>query len=540
MAYLEIRSAAGVERLELETRPVTIGRHPSNSVRLADKDWSRRHCIVECDAGIWRVRDLGSRNGFRVNGRRCVTAPLMTGDEIRLGTVSIRFIEPERHQLGDGWASVAGRFGGGTEAGVDIDLTRVVSESRPDPGSRLRQLCEQAPNRSIGFAEVELTVRESRGDRHADADSDLTLLRLMVLAGLRFNASAILIEGGREQARLLYRLDGRNVPVLELEQGLARRLLDSITESSGVLASGGEGRLPCRIARNASECDVRVHQLDRAWELRCSLPSVEPEVDRLLGLGLGPFIEARVQAALRRRSGLVLVAGPNGSGVRTTLQVLAEELERGDVGRRVLQPGGVGALRRACRAAEIEATLEREPDAIVVGRLEDEVAATVAAEAAASGRLVVAGVSASDTGIALMRLLELGLPASLIADGAPVVLAQRLLRRLCGRCSRSIPATTTQALSMGRSLEGAPAIGVPEGCGACLETGYIGRRAAFELLEPSDTVRDLLLRGPSIAGLRRVVDLAGHGTLRGAGLELVARGETSFEELDRVIPETTS
>lgn len=540
MAYLEVRSAAGVERLELESRPVTIGRHPSNSIRLADKDWSRRHCVVECEAGTWKVRDLGSRNGFRVNGRRCVASALVTGDEIRLGTVTIRFIEPERHQLGDGWASVAGRFGGGSEDGVDIDLTKVVSESRPDPGSRLRQLCEQAPNRSIGFAEVELAVRESRRDRVVDSDSDLTLLRLMVLAGLRFHASAFLIEGGRDQARLLYRVDGRNVPVLELEQELAGRLFGSITESSGVLASGGTGRLGCRIGRNASECDLRVHQVDQAWELRCSLPSIEPERDRLLGLGLGPFMEARVQAGLRRRSGLVLVAGPIGSGVRTTLQVLVEELERGDLGRRVLQPGGIGGLHRACRAAEIEATLEREPDAIVVGRLEDEVAATVAAEAAAAGMLVVAGISASDTGIALMRLLELGLPASLVADSAPMVLAQRLVRRLCGRCCRSLPATTAQALAMGRSLEGVPAIGVPEGCGACLETGYIGRQAAFELLEPSDTVRDLLLRGPSIAGLRRVVDLAGHGTLRAAGLELVARGETSFEELDRVIPETTS
>lgn len=540
MAYLEVRTAGDVRRLELETMSITIGRHPSNVVRLSDKDWSRRHCVVECEAGVWRIRDLGSRNGVRVNGRRCAVSDLATGDEIRLGGVSIRFVEPERHQVGDGWVSVAERFGGGSGGGVDIDLTRVVSEARPDPGTRLRQLCEFAPNRSIAFAEVEPAVRASADAPRVGTDSDLTILRLAVLAGLRFHASAILLEGGADEARMLYRLDGRHVQVAELDQPLARRLLGAIAEAGGVSVTGGEGSIECRVGREVSKCPIRLHHLGHAWELRLSLPSIEPEIDRVHGIGAGPFLEARVLAGLRRRGGLMLVAGPQGSGVRTTLQAMASELERGDVGRRVLVPGGSIGLGRAARAAEIEAAIAREPDVIVLGRLEDEVAATVALQAATSHVLVVAGVSASDTVTALRRLLDFGLPSSLVVDSTPVVLAQRLVRRLCGRCSRSVPASMAQALSLGRSLEGAPAIGVPEGCGACLETGYIGRRAVFELLEPSDTVRDLLIQGASMAGLRRAVESVGHGSLRRSGLELVARGETSFEELDHVIPETAS
>lgn len=540
MAYLEVRTAGDVRRLKLETTSITIGRHPSNVVRLADKDSSRRHCVVECEAGVWRIRDLGSRNGIRVNGRRCVVSDLATGDEIRLGGVSIRFIEPERHQVGDGWLSVAERFGGGSEDGVDIDLTRVVSEARPDPGTRLRQLCELAPNRSIAFAKIELAVRASADAPRPGTDSDLTLLRLAVLAGLRFHASAILLEGGADEARMLYRLDGRHVPVVDLDQTLARRLLGAIAEAGGISVAGGEGSIDCRVGREVSNCPIRLHHLDQAWELRLSLPSVEQEIDRLHGLGTGPFLEARVLSSLRRRGGLMLVAGPQGSGVRTTLQAMASELERGDVGRRVLLPGGTIGLGRAAQASEIEAAISREPDVIVLGRLEDEVAATVALQAATSHVLVVAGVSTSDVVSGLRRLMDFGLPSSLVVGSAPVVLAQRLVRRLCGRCSRSVPASMAQALSLGRSLEGAPAIGVPEGCGSCLDTGYIGRRAVFELLEPSDTVLDLVSQGASMAGLRRAVETAGYGSLRQSGLELVAKGETSFEELDHVIPETAS
>ena len=87
-------------------------------------------------------------------------------------------------------------------------------------------------------------------------------------------------------------------------------------------------------------------------------------------------------------------------------------------------------------------------------------------------------------------------------------------------------------------MEGAPPIGVAEGCDACLHTGYLGRVACFELLERSEAVRDLIMQGPTAATVRKAVEGAGHGPLRRAGLDLVCEGATSFEELDRVIPET--
>ena len=120
MPYLEVRTKEGPETIILETAPVTIGRHPSNQMRLEDKLLSRRHCVVERLGESWRIRDLGSRNGIRVNGQRCAVADLSPGDEIRLGNIKIRFLDAELHSLGDGWPGIAARFG--ASRGLEIDL----------------------------------------------------------------------------------------------------------------------------------------------------------------------------------------------------------------------------------------------------------------------------------------------------------------------------------------------------------------------------------------------------------------------------------
>lgn len=154
-----------------------------------------------------------------------------------------------------------------------------------------------------------------------------------------------------------------------------------------------------------------------------------------------------------------------------------------------------------------------------------------------SRHLVMVGVTAKDSVSALLRLQELGVSSTLLGDSVHTIVAQRLIRLLCLRCRHTVPATTAQALAMGKSLEGVPGINAAEGCAGCLETGFIGRRAVYEILEMNTAIRDILLTGPTIGAIREAIAGSGQRSLRKAGLELVAMGETSFEEIDRVLPE---
>ena len=117
-----------------------------------------------------------------------------------------------------------------------------------------------------------------------------------------------------------------------------------------------------------------------------------------------------------------------------------------------------------------------------------------------------------------------------------LVMAQRLVRVLCKSCRRRMHPTSAQSLALGRLAEGVSRIHLPRGCSACLETGYHGRRAAFELLEFNESLRDVLLDKPSIGAIRQALKGGHFISLREFGLQLVADGETAFEEVDRIVP----
>ena len=531
MPYLEVRTQEGPETITLETAPVTIGRHPSNLMRLEDKLLSRRHCVVERLGDTWRIRDLGSRNGIRVNGQRCAVADLAPGDEIRLGNIKIRFLDAELHSLGDGWPGIAERFG--ASRGLEIDLGQIVSEARPDFASRIRGLCEVAPRRTPSFGGLEF--RPLNGPI-ADTDEDATLVRLITLAALRFGAVGYLISCDESSAEVRLRLDGRTIPVANIDADTGMRLIRCLARWAGTPGTGGSGSVTCDIDGEPIVCGIELKRTGAMWTMVFDLPPTDSGWERYSDLGMPPLVQSRTHASITRQSGLVVVASPPRGGVGTTLSVLRRECERATPWRRIVVASGQGASQ----ADEMRELLAGDPDVLVLGRLTDPVAARLACEAAMSRHLVMVGVTAKDSVSALLRMLELGVSSTLLGDAVHTILAQRLIRLLCIRCRHTVAATTSQALAMGKSLEGVPGINSAQGCPGCLETGFIGRRALFELLEMNNTIRDILLTGPTIGAIRDTLTGSGHRSLRKAGLELVAMGETSFDEIDRVLPEDGS
>ena len=134
----------------------------------------------------------------------------------------------------------------------------------------------------------------------------------------------------------------------------------------------------------------------------------------------------------------------------------------------------------------------------------------------------------------MFRLLDLGLEPYLVANSLNLVVAQRLVRMLCPVCRRKVKPTPSQTLAMGKFVEGLGHIYSPQGCAACLGTGYRGRRALFELFEVSDAIRDVILKTPTITAIRNVLSHGLFTSLRQCGFGLVANGETGFDEIERV------
>ena len=150
--------------------------------------------------------------------------------------------------------------------------------------------------------------------------------------------------------------------------------------------------------------------------------------------------------------------------------------------------------------------LRQDPDVILVGEIRDEETARTAMQAAMTGHVVFSTLHAKDSVTAVFRLLDLKVEPYLVANALDLVLAQRLVRVLCDSCKRTAPITSSTSSRLGKHLQGKSEMYVATGCVKCLNTGYRGRRALFELLEFTDELRDVVLHNPSISAMRKVIE----------------------------------
>lgn len=566
MPYLEIETPRGVRRLELEKDPITVGRHPDNRVQLSDTSLSRRHCIVQqAGDGGWEIRDLGSRNGTRLNGRRCGASPLTTGDEIQIGNVRIRYIDPELHSLATGWPGLSPSGTRETSepqsaisSTLDIDLRAVVSEVQSDPVGDLRGICESSLIETAGMDALALVDARGRivhdGTKEAeDGGKDAArVFRWMVLAAARARATDLHIEPRDEFAILRMRVDGQMVTATKFERPLFDRLLGITKVLCEVDITGRatvqDGHFSANIGEHRVDYRVSLTPVVQGQKLVIRVLDAANAPARLHELGLLTWMYEKIRRVATRDSGMLLVAGPTGSGKTTTLHSCLREIDVESRNAVTIEDPVEYQLEGATQipvdrerghgfAEILRSVLRQDPDVILVGEVRDLETATVATQAAMTGHLVYSTVHARDSIGAIFRLLDLGLESYLVANALNLVMAQRLVRLLCPTCRRRMPLTSAQTMALGRLADGISRINAPQGCASCLETGYLGRRAIFELLEVTDSIRDIVLQTPTISSIRQSLRGGHFTTLRGFGLQLVAGGDTSYEEIERVAGE---
>ena len=581
-----------MQRIELAGEPVVIGRLAGCELVIDQDGISRRHCTVEFVGSFWRVRDLGSRNGTRVNGAKVTECALRNGDTLQVGRAEVRFVDPVEAVARPGPRGGAkedlldpipvGRDPSAEQpqaprvalpgldrtqrAGkaqpsntIDIDLNSVVAGgSFQNAEARLQSICDDSPVKPFEAKDISIVDMRGQvlhqsasmgGERGDDARESVRLFRLLLLTALRTRASDVHVEPRVEGGAIRLRVDGLMVLAAEMSSDLLRRMLGMIKVlcqiDTSQRAQVQDGHFSATMKGRRVDFRVSLTPVMHGQKLVIRVLDTSNAPTRLHELGVLPWMYEKLRTVAARDSGMVLACGPTGSGKTTTLYACLREI---DVNTRnaITIEDPVEYQLEGCTqipvdhkqgngfAAILRSVLRQEPDVIFVGEIRDIETAQVAMQAAMTGHLVYSTVHSKDTIGAIFRLLDLGVESYLVANALNLIVAQRLCRSLCDRCRRLVRPTSAQTLRMGKVGEGLGAIHVPSGCPACLQTGYFGRRALLELLEFSEPLRDVVLKRPTIGDIRSVLNQGHFVTLQQFGFQLVAQGATSLEEIDRV------
>lgn len=378
------------------------------------------------------------------------------------------------------------------------------------------------------------------------------LLDATLYDALQDGASDIHFETQPRGMKIRCRLDGVMVDVKSIDGQQAAEQLVSRLKVMAELDIG-ERRLP-------QDGRFKLRSQGREVDFRLSImPSVfgEDAVVRVLdraqveaqgaltldALGFEPEERAQIRALARQPHGMLLVTGPTGSGKTTTLYAAISEVNTGRDKIITIEdpveyqlPGvvqiPVNEKKGLSFARGLRSVLRHDPDRVMVGEIRDAETAQIAVQAALTGHLVFSTVHANNAFDVVGRFMHMGLDLYNVVSALNGVLAQRLMRINCRHCRSPWPTTPAELRTHGLPENAQLARGT--GCSHCRGTGYRGRRAVSELLWLDDELRDLIAGRAPLSRIKEAARSRGMRSLRDAAVALVARGESTLEELERV------
>jgi type IV pilus assembly protein PilB len=264
----------------------------------------------------------------------------------------------------------------------------------------------------------------------------------------------------------------------------------------------------------------------------------------LTKLGFEPKAQKDFMEAITSPYGMVLVTGPTGSGKTTTLYSALQQVNTIDVNIMTAEDPveynllGINQVQMKDDiglnfAAALRSFLRQDPDIVMVGEIRDYETAEIAVKAALTGHLVLSTLHTNDAPSTINRLLNMGVEPFLVSSSVVLILAQRLVRRVCQNCKKpeKLPTQTFLDAGFGKD-EAATAVSYKgEGCNVCNNTGYKGRVALYEVMPVKEELKELILQGASALDIKRASIKLGMKTLRMSGLAKVKEGMTSLEEV---------
>jgi type II secretory ATPase GspE/PulE/Tfp pilus assembly ATPase PilB-like protein len=446
-----------------------------------------------------------------------------------------------------------------------LDWISTFSSRRPKWFLALPERVSQLINENYGVGGgslddegEDLPAQESlSSDVEADADAAVVRFVTDVLSqAVAEGATDVHFEPQEGNLRIRYRVDGILIPV-PLPDNLAR-FQDAIISRLKIMARLNiserrlpqDGRINFRDGKNV--LDIRVSTIPTIYAESVSLRLLNQrkEAYDMNRIGMSPDEQAIIKKVLDYPHGIILVTGPTGSGKSTTLNAFLREINSPDLRIVTIEdpieyevPGANQVQTKAeiglTFANALRSTLRQDPDVIMVGEIRDLETAEISIRASLTGHLVFSTLHTNDAPGAITRLIDMGVEPFLVGSAVELVIAQRLVRRLCPDCAKEVPVNRArllpalESLGMGEpELKQVTSLREPVGCRRCRNTGYRGRVGVFEIFHPKP-LHDLIITRVSNRELTDRAIANGMRPLARAGWEKVVAGLTTIDELVR-------
>ncbi len=393
-----------------------------------------------------------------------------------------------------------------------------------------------------------------------DSEDEAPIIRLvnsLISQAVKEHASDIHIEPGEREIVVRFRIDGILYEKIRPPKRLISSIISRIKIQAGLNIA--EKRLPqdgrIRIKIAGKDIDIRVATAPTTYGERVTMRLLDRSsvMLDLTDLGFSPDNFSAMNQLINKSHGIILVTGPTGSGKTTSLYACLSSINKPDLNILTIedpveyQLAGVSQTQVNPKigltfAGGLRSFLRHDPDVIMVGEIRDLETAEIAIQAALTGHLVLSTIHTNDAPGAITRLVDMGVEPFLVASSVIGILAQRLIRTLCEGCRETYAASPEEIRELGLSADmvgSSPKFWRGKGCPQCLMTGYQGRTGIYELMIPTDDVRQLILQNVDSNTIKKKAMTQGMRTLREDGARKVLVGLTSSAEVLRVTAEDT-
>lgn len=432
--------------------------------------------------------------------------------------------------------------------GTIINAINLVYERESDATQEAIEDLEGHESLALAGAEVE-ELQDLLDS--ADEAPIIRLINSLLYQAVKDRASDVHIEPFEKNLVVRYRIDGILYEVLKPP----KRLQASITSRVKIMGrlNIAEKRLPqdgrIRIKIAGRDIDIRLSTIPTSFGERVVMRLLDRSNVRLelSQIGFTPEQLEITDKLIKRSHGIILVTGPTGSGKTTTLYAALEKINTPDKNIITVedpveyQIEGIGQIQVNPKidltfANALRSILRQDPDIILIGETRDLETAEIAIQASLTGHLVFSTLHTNDAAGAITRLIDMGIEPFLVASSLVAIYAQRLVRLVCRKCAERSDLTDLELQQLGLSASAAGRDGVPRarGCESCLNTGYAGRLAIYEILLVNDEIRTLVLKNADSGTIKRAALKNGMKTLRMDGAQRVLAGVTTTEEVLRV------
>jgi type IV pilus assembly protein PilB len=390
-----------------------------------------------------------------------------------------------------------------------------------------------------------------------ETTSTTMILDILLAGAIGSRASDIHIAPYKNEALIRFRIDGvlhdiSRVPK-EKYKNLSSRIKFLAKMKMGEEYLPQDGRFSSKIA--GKDIDLRVSTLPTLHgdSLVARLLEERQKSIRIEELGFNPEAITAVNRAIKKPFGMILNTGPTGSGKTTTLYAIINKLNTREVKIVTLedpveyQIEGIDQTQIDPRhnldfAKGLRAALRQDPDIIMVGEIRDFETASISLHAALTGHLVLTTLHTNDAPAALVRLLDMRIRPFLLVGSINLAIAQRLVRLICPECKKEYQPNRLEKMILTKYLKKIkikklPSLYAGSGCKACNQTGYFGRTAILEFLEPGEKIEKLIVEGATQTQVERQAIKLGMKTMREDGLDKVIAGQTTMAEVLRVTSE---